>query len=470
MTIIGIAMVLPLLFSIIYREPCTGAFALSIVISTLLGLLLWRFVPAGAGGISRRDAIILVAGSWIMMSFFGAMPYFFSGTFPSFIDALFESVSGLTTSGSSILTDIEIYPKGILLWRSFSQWLGGMGIITLFVALFPMLGIGAARMVEAEMPGPQSDRLTPRIRDTAKSVWLLYLGFSGLELILLLFGGMPFFDALTVTFSTMATGGFCPRNASIAYYNSPFIEGVIIAFMILAGVNFGLYYFLLWKRQPWRLLKEPEFRFYIIMVFGSSFLIILNLIAEMGLPAGLAIRHGLFNTVSMVTTTGFATTDFNTWPEFSRAILLFLVIIGGSAGSTSGGLKVVRLLVLLKYVYRRFKLIINPNAVIPLKIGGNSVSENALSGILGVSILYVLTLAVLSLILNAMGIDIVTAVSAIAANMATTGPGLGMVGPATNYFWMPAAGKITVMIAMLVGRLELFTVFVIFSPSFWKWR
>ena len=413
---------------------------------------------------------MLVAGGWILASAFGALPYELAGTFQNYLNAYFEAMSGFTTTGATVIADIESQPHGILLWRSLTQWLGGMGIITLFVALFPILGIGAARLVEAEMPGLEAERLTARIRDTVKAVWLLYLGFSALEFILLCLARMPVFDALTVTFSTMPTGGFTPTNLSIGAYNSLFIEGIIILFMMVAGVNFGLYYFLLWKRQPGHLFSNPEFRLYIALLIGASLFIALNLINSMGLSIGEAFRYGSFQAVSIMTTTGFVTADFNAWPAFAKSALLILMVIGASAGSTGGALKVIRLLVLLKHTYRRIVLAFNPRAIIPLKIGGNVLSERVISGIIGMTILYFAILIVGFLIMSALGLEHVTALSSVAATLGNIGPGLGLVGPAANYLSIPALGKVVLIVCMLVGRLELFTVLVLLAPSFWKWR
>jgi len=467
---LGIFMLLPLGFSLFYGEPDYSAFAISIGISVVSGLLLWRLTPVKVERLGRREAIIIVAGGWVLASAFGTLPYVLAGTFPSYLDAYFEAMSGFTATGATVLTSIESQPHGILLWRSLTQWLGGMGIITLFVALFPMLGMGAAHLIEAEMPGLQAERLTARIRDTAKAVWLLYLGFSALEVILLWLAKMPVFDALAVTFSNMATGGFTPTNSSIGAYNSLLIEGIVILFMVTAGVNFGLYYFLFWRRQPGRLLTNPEFRLYIALLVGASVLVAVDLMLNGGMSAGEAFRYGGFQTVSIMTTTGFVTTDFNVWPAFSRMALLILMVIGGSAGSTSGAIKVIRILALFKYIYRRTRLTINPSAVIPLKIGGNILSEKVLSGIIGVAVLYLATLVAGTLVLSAMGIDLVTALSAVATNMGTVGPGLGLVGPTANYLWIPALGKVVLIICMLAGRLELFTVLALLAPSFWKWR
>jgi len=416
---------------------------------------------------------MLVAGGWILASAFGTLPYVLAGTFPSYLDAYFEAMSGFTTTGATVfdplVNSIESQPHGILLWRSLTQWLGGMGIITLFVALFPMLGIGAAHLVEAEMPGPQAERLTARIRDTAKAIWLLYIGFSILEFISLWLARMPVFDALTVTFSTMPTGGFTPTTSSIGAYNS-LAQSIVTFFMVVAGVNFGLFYFLLWKRQLKRLVTNSEFRLYIALLIGACLFIALNLTMSGGESIGQAFRYSSFQVVSIMTTTGFVTTDFNVWPEFAKTALLILMVIGASAGSTGGALKVIRLLVLFKYAYRRILLAFNPQAVIPLKVGGEVLSERVTSGIIGMSILYFVTFLAGFLVMSTMVPDQITALSSVAATLGNVGPGLGSVGPTANYLWIPPPGKVVLIICMLVGRLELFTVLMLFTPAFWRWR
>ena len=464
-------MLFPLGWSLYYGEPESLAFAISAGITAGSGLLLWRLTAGIERRFSRRDALMFVAGGWILASLFGAIPYELAGTFPSYLDAFFEAMSGYTTTGATVLSSIESQPHSILLWRNFTQWLGGMGIITLFVALFPLFGIGAAHLVEAELPGPQTERLTARIRDTVKSLWFLYLGFSVLEFILLWqAGGIPVFDALTITLGTMPTGGFTATYLSIGAYNSVIVEGIVIAFMTIAGINFGLHYLLLWKRQPGRLFSNPEFRLYIGLLTGTSILIALNLINSLGLSIGDAFRQSGFHTVSIMTTTGFSTVDFNAWPAFARAALLVLMIVGASAGSTGGALKVTRLLILFKYTSRRISLAFNPKAVIPIKVGENVLSERVISGIIGMTILYFTTFIVGFLIMSSLGLDHVTALSSVIATLGNVGPGLGLVGPAANYTLIPAAGKIVLIVCMLAGRLELLTVFALLAPSFWKWR
>ncbi len=466
---LGLSMLLPLGCSLYYHESDFSAFAISIGISVGSGLLLWRLTPGGEGRLGRREAIMVVAGAWVLASAFGAIPYELAGTFHSYLNAYFEAMSGFTATGASVLADIESQPHGILLWRSLTQWLGGMGIITLFVALFPIFGIGAAHLVEAEMP--LTERLTARIRDTVRSLWLLYLGFSAVEFLLLWqAGGISPFDAITVTFGTMATGGFAAKNLSIGAYNSVVVECIVIAFMTIAAVNFGLYYFLFWKRQPGRLFGNPEFRLYAGILTASAILIAVNLMKGMGLSIGDAFRYGGFQAVSIMTTTGFSTTDFNLWPAFAKATLLVLMAIGGSAGSTAGAIKVIRFLVLMKYIHRRIIVAFNPKAVIPLKVGRNALSEEIVSRIIGMTILYFVVAIIASLAMTAVGLDLVSAISAVLANMGTVGPGLGLVGPMANYLFIPPLGKVVLIICMLVGRLELLTILVLFSPSFWKWR
>ena len=471
-TIVGLTMLLPLGWSLFAKGPDTTAFAISMGISLGSGLLLWRLTPLGAGErrLSRREAIALVAGGWIAASLFGALPYQLSGALPSFLDAFFEAMSGYTTTGATVFTSIESQAQGILLWRSLTQWLGGMGIIMLFVALFPLLGIGAAHLAEAEMPGHPGERLTARMRDTAKALWLIYLGLSISEFILLLIGGLSIFNALTVTFSTIPIGGFTATELSIGAYNSVFVEAVVIFFMIAAGVNFGLYYFLIWKRQPMRLLKNSEFKLYIALLIIATLVIFWSLTANSGLSPGQAFREGSFNTVSIMTTTGFSTTDFNLWPDFAKSVLLILMVIGASAGSTGGALKVIRLLVLAKYTYRRIRLAFNPRAVIPLRVGGNIIPEGVTSRIIGLAILYFVILVVCFLIMSGLGLDNITALSSVTASLGNVGPGLGDVGPAANYFFIPPVGKGVLIFCMLAGRLELFTLLRLFTPAFWRWR
>jgi trk system potassium uptake protein TrkH len=471
LTGLGLTMLFPLGWSLYYHEPVSQAFATSIAVTTGTGLLLWRLIPAIEGGLSRREALTLVTTSWVIASAFGALPFKLAGTLPSYLDAYFEAMSGYTATGASVLTSIESQPQSILLWRGFTQWLGGMGIITAFVAVLPLFGIGVARLVEAELPGPQKEKLTARTRDTVRVLWYLYIGFSILQFLLLWQAGkIPAFDALTITFGTMATGGFCAKDLSIGAYNNVIVEVIVIAFMVIASINFSLYYSFLWKREPKRLFSNPECRLYIVLLTAGSILIALNLVHSMGLPIAAAFRQSGFQTVSLMATAGFSTADFNLWPPFAKTTLLILMIIGGSAGSTAGGIKVTRLLVVFKYIARRLSLVSNPQAVIPIKIGGDALSETVIARIIGMTMLYITTIIVSTLAMTAVGLDFVSAVSSVVACVGTVGPGLALVGPLANYAFIPAFGKIVLIVCMLVGRLELLGAFSLLTPSFWKWR
>jgi trk system potassium uptake protein TrkH len=469
-TAVGLFMFIPLICSLIYREGDWSALLLSAAITTGFGGLLLLFTPREEKQLLLRETLAIVTFSWVLMAAFGALPYVFAGIFSNYIDAFFESMSGFTTTGSSVMVDIEIIPHGILFWRSFSQWLGGMGIITLFVALFPGMSIGASRLIKAETSTTWEHKLTARIKDTARILWLVYCGITVLESISLLIAGVPVFDAITISFSSVSTGGFAVTNLSIGTYNSVAVEIIVIIFMILGATNFGLLSTLFWKGNPYLLLKNTEFRFSIALLATATIMIILNLVTVNGFSISEAVRYGMFNTVSVMTTTGFANADFNLWPDFSRVILLILMIIGASAGSTGGGIKAIRFIVLIKYIYRNILHSINPQLVMPMKIGGEVIPESVYSPFISMSILYIIVLAAACLILTLLGTDMMTAFSAAATTMGTTGPGLGMVGPMANFFFFSSFAKIILIVCMLLGRLELFTVLAIFTPSYWKWR
>jgi trk system potassium uptake protein TrkH len=464
-------MLLPLAFCIYHREPDTLAFIVSTIISLVCGVLLWRStrLPAPVKTLSVREGLAIVALSWIAAAAFSALPYFISGTLPSYLDALFEAVAGYTTTGATVYSGLENQPHGILLWRSLTQWLGGMGIIMFFVAFFPIVGIGAAKLVSAETPGQEEGRLTTRIRDTFKVLLLVYIGLTIGEFALLNVAGMPSFDAVTVSLSTMATGGFAPSDASIAAYNSAPVEGIIIFFMIAAGVNFGLYYLAIWKRKPGVFLKSSEFKLYIAVLVVATLAINIDLVVNMGLPVFEALRQSSFQSVSLVTTTGFATADFNTWPTFARSAALMLVVVGASAGSTGGALKVIRLLVVVKYAYRRLLKVLNPSRVVLLKVDGKLVPDGVVNNVMGLVIIYFAAIWFGFLVMSALGLDFETAISSVTSCIGNVGPGLGLVGPASNYFLIPILGKVMLIVYMLAGRMEIFALSAIVVPAFWKW-
>ena len=468
--VVGLTMLIPLGWSLFSKEPDTPAFAISIAISLGFGLPLWRLIPVAEKGLSRREAIALVAVSWVAASLFGALPYVFSGALPNYLDALFETVSGFSATGASVIASVEEQYSSILLWRSFTQWLGGMGIIALFVALFPMLGIGAARLVEAETPGYLGEKLTSRVRDTAKALWLIYVGLSLIQFVLLLIFRAPVFDSLIISLSTLPTGGFTAANISIEAYNSVPVEVITIIFMVLGGTNFGLFYLLLWKHQAGRIFKNPEFRLYVILLTLATVILSVDLVINMGMSLASALRYGGFQAVSIMTTTGFSSADFNTWSTFAKAILLLLMLIGPSAGSTGGAIKVVRLILLTKYIHRRIATAFNPTVSLPIKIGDAVLPEAMVSRLISLPIAYVALIIASTLILIAIGMDGLSAFSAVTTCQAGCGPGLGSVGPLSNYSLVPPLGKGVLIFCMLAGRFELFTLFAFFTPSFWKWR
>ncbi|MFO8102116.1 MAG: TrkH family potassium uptake protein [Dehalococcoidia bacterium] len=469
---IGLCMLLPFFFSLGYGESDTSAFGIAILITGGSGLLLYLATSRSRGvSITRREALAFVTLSWILASLFGALPYQLAGTFSSYLDCFFETISGFTTTGASVMTSIEGEPHGILLWRNFTQWLGGMGIVVLFVSLFPLLGMGRAYLFEAEAPGPEVQRLKTHIRDTSRTIWILYLGLSVLEIMfLVLVGKMPVFDSLCHTFGTMATGGFSPRDLSIGAYDSLSINIIVICFMFMAGINFVLYYNLLWRRSIKSFWESTEFRLYAAILVFALLVIGGDLILNGDYAADRAFEEAAFHSVSIQTTTGFAVSDFGSWPPFSQIGLLVLMIIGASAGSTGGGLKVVRAAILLKYAHRQVLMAFNPKAVIPLRMGGRVISEKIISRIIGFTIIYLVLLFTGTLIMAALEQDFATAVSSVIATIGNIGPGLGLVGPVENYAAISAPGKVILTLLMLVGRLEILTVLAILTPTFWRWR
>ena len=469
--LLGALMLLPFAVSVYFGEHDGLALLASAGATMLVGGALWYRNRSQPGPMVRKESFLVVVLAWLLASAFGALPYMLAGTFTSYVDAYFEAMSGFTTTGASVLRDIESQPHGILFWRDMTQWLGGLGIITLFIALFPLSGVGAAgasALFEDEAPAPQVDRVTPRIRDTARALWQIYVAVSLAEVVLLLAVGMPLFEAVANTFGTMATGGFSPRNASIAHYQSPAVDWIITVFMAIAGVNFGLYY-LIRKGRGWRALVDTELRAYLGILAGASLLVTIDLTANAGYSSiGEAVRFATFQVASMQSTTGFATADFDLWPWFSKAVILTVMLIGGSSGSTSGGLKVVRLVILAKYLHRQLYNVFHPRAVIPLKLGGQSIPDHIVEESVAFFVVYESLFVLSTLAVVAMGIDFVTAFSGVAATLGNVGPGLGQVGPILNYASMPDPAKLLFTFDMFAGRLELWTVLILLRPAFWR--
>lgn len=472
--VLGAAELVPTVVCVVYLE---GAAAFAFIGTALLTaccgfacILLGR--SGGESGVGtelyRREGILIVVGGWVMASVFGALPYILTGTVASPVDALFESASGFTTTGASILTEIEAAGRGVLFWRSFTQWLGGMGIIVLFVALLPELGAGARFLYKLEVPGPTAETLHPRVHDTAGVLWKLYLLLTAAQTAFLMMAGMDLYDALTHTFSTLSTGGFSPRNASAAAY-SPLVHVIIIVFMILAGANFSLYYGLR-KRGGWRnLFRDREFRFYLGIIAVVSVAIAFNLYwtAEY-LSPWRAFLDSTFQVVSIVTTTGFATADFDLWPNWSRILLVGLMFVGGCAGSTAGGMKIMRLVIGLKSAAREVKLMFSPSSVVAVFIGNKAVPEAVVRSVVGFIILYFLSFGLGVGLLTAGGIDLETSATASIATLGNIGPGLHAVGPTGNFAGFANFQKLVMVLLMWLGRLEVYAIAALFAVTFWR--
>ncbi len=463
---LGLSMVFPLLYAIYYKEPTIKAFILSLIITVIAGVLLRKFFPSSEP-IGIKEGLAIATLGWILAAGFGTLPFLFSGTFSNFVDAYFESMSGFTTTGASVLVPIEGNPLSILFWRDFIQWLGGMGIIVLVVALLPTLGVGGMQLFKSEVPGPEPDRLKPQIRETARLLWLVYLIISALQVGLLYFTGMPLFEALTHMFGSMATGGFSPRGLSVAAYNNPIFELIIMIFMFIAGTNFTLNYKVL-HGDIKSLIKDQEFLFYAGVILISILAITTQLFYYVYHSIFTALRYASFQVVSIVTTTGFVTADYDTWPAFSQSILLILMFIGGCAGSTGGAIKNIRILLFLKQSRREFHRMIHPQSVTPIRLGNKVVSEEVMHSVTSFFFLYIIIFIICTFIMTLLGLDIVSAMSSVAATLGNVGPGLGMVGPSQNYAFLPPLGKIVLTICMLLGRLEIYRVLVLVVPEFWR--
>jgi trk system potassium uptake protein len=441
------------------------------LISLVAGALLWLAPLPGNNAIKKREGYLIVATGWLVMALFGMLPYLFSGVIPQLSSAFFEAVSGTTTTGATVLTDIEATPKGILYWRSLTQWIGGMGIVVLTVAIFPLLGIGGIELFGAEAPGspgPTSDKIHPRIQETAKRLWLIYVALTGLLGLLLYLAGMSWYEAINHALTTMATGGFSTRNDSIAAFaDAPLIQYIIIAFMFLAGTNFTLIYFGL-KRKFSKVWKSDEFRVYLFLVGILTVIVTLTVKTKTGLGWENAFRDSLFQIIAIVTTTGFVSADYTAWGSSMTMLFLIMMFLGASTGSTSGGIKLLRHLVFFKNSILEFKRILHPRALVPLKINGQIVAGRVLMHIIIFLLLYLILFVVGVIVTSIMGLDFMTAVGAVATSLGNVGPGIGMVGPVDNFAWLPEHTKLFLAFLMLLGRLEIFTILVLFTPYFWK--
>jgi trk system potassium uptake protein len=463
-------MLLSSIVAFIYNEPDVKPMMYATGITLLAGLLSALFIPKPTEPIGKREAYLVVALVWIVFSLFGLLPFWMSGAIPSFTDAFFETMSGFTTTGASILTDVESLSHGLLFWRSIIQWLGGMGIIVLSLAILPLLGMGGMQLFVAEVPGPTKDKLHAKVSFTAKALWGIYVLLTLSQALLLWLGGMDLFDGICHSFTTMATGGFSTKNASIAFWNSPFIEYIVILYMFLAGINFSLYFFVL-KGNFEKLFKNEELKFYLLFVVSFTAFVAFSITfytPELVVSVEQTIRHSLFQVVSLITTTGFATYDYLLWSQFTWMLLVVLMLFGASAGSTSGGIKMVRIVLLLKNSYYEFKRLLHPNAIIPVRYNEKVVIPQIMTNVLAFVALYITILITSMVVLGAFGMSFDEAVGSAITALSNVGPSLGSLGPVSNYAAISEPAKWFMSFLMLIGRLELFTVLVILTPSFWS--
>jgi trk system potassium uptake protein TrkH len=417
---------------------------------------------------TKRDGYLIVTFGWVLMAFSGSLPYLFSGTIPDVASAVFETISGYSTTGASVISNIEGANKDILLWRSLTQWIGGMGIIVLTVAILPILGIGGMQLFVAEAPGISPDKLQPRIKDTARRLWVIYVFLTVLETVFLMFGGFDFYDAINHAFTTMATGGFSTYNSSAMYF-SPYIQYVLIVFMFLAGTNFTLTYFGLHGKLH-KVWENEEFRLYTKMtvVVTALLTLVVYLTGWADNDLEKVFRDVLFQTISIITTTGYVSADYTLWPPLVVMVIFILMFVGASAGSTAGGVKIVRHIILIKNAMLGFKRQLHPKAIIPVRLNGHSVGESVVFNVLAFIMVYIMTYAAGVLALTAFGVDFVTSLGAVATSLGNIGPGIGSVGPVDNFAHLSASVKWVLSFFMLIGRLELFTVLMLFTPFFWR--
>lgn len=460
-------MTLCLPISFYYGEDDWIAILTSGLITLGTGFLLRYFTRnKKSKELKKKDGYLIVTAGWIVMSIFGALPYIISGSIPNFSNAFFETISGYTTTGASILNDIEAVPNGILFWRSLTQWIGGMGIIVLALAILPFLGIGGMQLFVAEAPGITPDKLQPRIQETAKRLWFLYVGLTLAEAIALYFAGMGPFDAINHSLTTMATGGFSTKNDSLQFAE-PVIQYIVIFFMFLAGTSFTLTYFGL-KRNFKKVYKNEEFRVYFLFTVVITLIVTITLLVVKDQPIETSFRDALFQVVSLITTTGFVSADYTSWAPFLSVLFFILLFVGGSAGSTAGGVKVIRHIVLFKNSFLELKRQLHPSAIMPVRISGKAVEQSIVYNVLAFIMIYILVFLVGVTLLSSMNVDFDTAFGAVATSLGNVGPGIGDVGPVDNFSGMPTAGKWLLSALMLLGRLELFTVLMLLSPHFWR--
>ena len=466
----GLLMLIPAAISMIYKDNELTAFLVTSLITVTSGFILEQATKKAANikEISRQEAFLIAALCWLLACLYGALPYLFLNVFSHPVDAIFESFSGFTTTGATVLTQIEIHPHGILFYRCFTQWLGGMGILILAIAILPRLSVGGMQLMGLEAPGPTTEKLTPRISETAKKLWAVYIMLSAVCFALLLLSGLSVFDSVTTSFSTLATGGFSVKDASIGGYNSVLVESIVIVFMFLSGINYVLLYYLFHGRYN-KLLNSSEFKFYLLLTILFILFTAFDLIVNHFMNFSDAIRYSTFQVVSIITTTGFSSTHFDLWPKFAVFMIFTLMFVGACAGSTSGSIKSLRILILIKKGYREINKLIKPRAVLPVRIDTKVVGDDVLSSVTSFFLLFmfIFTVSVLVLLFSE-ELSILGALSASAAAITNVGPGFAEVGASQNYQFLSGFSKIYLCFLMLLGRLELFTILVLFTPLFWR--
>lgn len=465
----GVLMMIPGIVSLIYGEYNTAKIILTIAILLAAFGFIFTLKKPRRLDIFAKDGLFIVGIAWITFSLLGALPFYFTGSINSYVNAVFETVSGFTTTGSTILTDIESLPNGILFWRSFTHWIGGMGVLVFVLAIIPLAGSRSMNIMKAEVPGPTVDKLVPKTKQTAKILYFIYVGLTILQVIFLVAGKMPLFDSILTSFSTAGTGGFSNKNNSIAYYDSAYVDGVVTVFMILFGINFNLFYLALLKKFK-RIFKSEELRTYIAIIAVSTLLITFNIRGMY--PSFLkAFRYASFQVATIITTTGFMTADFNVWPMFSKAILLLLMIVGACAGSTGGGLKVSRVLIMVKHIKCEIKRLLHPRAMVSVKIDKKTVETSVISSVLAYLLVYFSLIVISFLLISINEFDFETSLTSVITCINNVGPGLGaIVGPTGNFSSFSDFSKIILCFDMLLGRLEIFPILLLFSPRMYKRR
>lgn len=477
----GVFMLLAIPFSLYHKEDAVSGILTAGLVTIFIGFIMWFSNRDAPKSLHKKEGYIIVTFGWLILSLTGTLPYLFTGAIPNFTDAIFETMSGYTTTGASILNDIEALPKGVLFWRSATHWIGGMGIIVLTIAILPMLGIGGMQLFMAEAPGPSADKMHPRITETAKRLWLIYFTLTMTEFLLLKIAGMTWFDAINHAMATLSTGGFSTKNASVAYWNGiPLVQYIITLFMFIAGTNFILTYFA-FKGRFKKILQNEEYKWYFLgtlaVVITITLLIVnfqdpnLQTSVNHPMPWGAtesAFRHASFQVIAIITTTGFVSADFTMWNSFATMIIFALFFIGGSAGSTSGGVKVVRHIVMIKSSILELKKLLHPSAIIPVRYGGKAVHQSIVFNILSFFVLYMLIFILSSIILTFLGLDFMSALGAAASSLGNIGPAIGSLSPVDNYADLSGSAKWFCSFLMLIGRLELFTVLILLTPYFWK--